>query len=641
MRRVVLRSQLPAPGLEEVDAILSEDAEVRLKRFIKNENQDLLNAGERFSESYRGIPDCIRTLLLWMSDLIDDDFSLLHQATEGALENLEARFVTLMNGKLSRSDSSLPEITTICTSTQWNAFFTGMTKRHPNSLLRNALKREKKLAEVAIHKASLADPNAFSDEFSKMLISVVGDHRLDEDVVHEETFKRLSALCVYDENVTQTALYLLAKLSRQAHNELSRLFYRRVSQHVRQEAVAVIVDVQRISSENSILRGTGRLSQRDATRHVCRLMMMADCSAVDVPFRFDLVDAVLIVCMSTLDVGDFRTAEPIDVQVNMVTIAYSVLIGFIAFPGVMIDDKNVSPELDVDGVHEKAVFIRMLCYNEVLDNLFNAAFNTERRPSPVDNLNASKKRCLCILLSFAMTFIEREEHEIVAQLESETECRKLRTLVSQLFQKIELVVTTCETLKPGTPKYCLKDEALNTLLSASRDRFIARGILIWATDCLKGRSGDRHLKVTATAHLAFLAMLAEKHLALRPAVVDAIGQAMVRKYPDLVYTEVAEMQSIFMTCLLSLIGYNMGDLIADAFVKYIADDTSVDLSHLRRFVFETLRCVRPPFSKPFVKCMEALIAHPRLESVVKDAQMARMITNFRRGVQDGGTILIS
>lgn len=315
MRKAVFQSGVP--GLDEDDAILSEDAEVRLQHFLKNENSDLLVAGERMSQSYQGIPDSIRTLLVWAIESIDGDSSLLHQATEGALHKLEAKFVPLMSESLSRSDCSPPEITAICTSPQWNGFFTAMAKRHPNSLLSNALKREKKLAEVAIHKASLENPDAFCDEFVNMLISSVSDRRKEEEFVSEIFFKRLSVLCAYDESVTKTALYLLAKLSRQAHDGLTRQFYQRVAQHVRKEAVSVIDDVQRVSSEKIILHGVGCLSPIDAARHVSRVMMMAYLTAVGAKFRSGLVDSILTVTMRTMGVGDFSTAVSMVAQIRM------------------------------------------------------------------------------------------------------------------------------------------------------------------------------------------------------------------------------------------------------------------------------------------------------------------------------------
>lgn len=488
-----------------------------------------------------------------------------------------------------------------------------MSERHPDSVLSNAMKREKLLTAAAVRKSSLENPDAFCKEFSNLT-------SLTEEIVDEHSssssdlFKRVSVLCAFDESVTKTALYLLARLSREAQNVLSRQFYRRLAQHVRKEAVATISDIRRLS-DLDVMRGPPRHLLREvSTMHVAKLMVIADCTAVDVCMRASLVDALLTVIMSSKDVGSLRTVRRIDDEISIVTHVFALLIGPLSVGGAPIGCKDlVPPDIRLNPITfvEKAVLIRTLCHDEVLDELFKASFSALRRPAPEDNLNPSKKRCLCILLAFTATFVEMEEQAVLEKIRDIDECKKLCTQVGTMLEKLELVVNMCEHLKPGSPRFMVT-EGVDTLVTATRDPFAARGVLIWATECLQRGSNLRDLRVTATAHLAFLAMIADMHVALRPAVVETIGRAMVREYPGLVNTEVADLQARFMTCLLGFIRYNMGYLIADAFVRYVADDTSVDLSHLRRFVYETLRCVKPPFSKKFADCMLRLIAHPRL-----------------------------
>lgn len=626
--------QSTVSSLDEQDAILSDDIESRLSNYLSKPDSNMSLIGEILSQSYHGTPDVITTLLEWTSVFTDKPMLLLRQSTEMAVRDLEQSFIPQINDALHRSNFSLPEVSAMCASTKWKDFFSEMGERHPDSVLTNAMQRENLLATAAVSKSSLEGPISFCKAFSDLLESSVGSKAtVDHTANSNDFFKRVSVLCAYDESATKTALYLLARLSREADTILLRHFYRRLAQHIRKEAVNAIIDIRRLSSKG-LSHPIRRLTRQDATKHIAKLMLMAECTAIDVGIRQTLIDSILTVILNTKDVGDHRTAESMEDEVNMVTHIFALLIGPLQAGNIPIGNKEFVPQdirLNPLIFNEKAMLIRFLCHEEVLEGLFNAAFSTSRRPSPGENMNAAKKRCLCILLAFAGTFIEIEERVLGDKLRDPIECRKLVETTGMLFGKIEIVVSTCENLKPGSPRFLL-NEALEVIVTASRDLFVSRGVLIWAKECLHGGPNLRDLRVTAPAHLAILSMIADKHIALRTDVVSAIGEAMVRDYPGLVNTEVADLQSKYMTCLLGFIRFGMGHLIADAFVSYMADNTSVDLSHLRRFVFETLRSVKPPFSKSFAGCMQSLIAHPRLKSAVKEANMAKAIANFRSGI---------
>lgn len=633
MNKPVIQSTLSR--LDEPDAILSDDIEHRLSDYLSKEESDLSLVGEILSLSYQGIPDAIRTLMNWASAFSCDPDALLLEATETAALNLEPKFIPRIDIALSRSDYFIPEVSALCTSVRWKLFFDAMAERHPTSILTSALKREHQLIAAGVNRAFLDSPEAFCIEFSQMLTTFVsGEATLRNNTTTAEFFKKASVLCGYNESVTKISLGILANLSREAHSPATRLFYRRLAYHIRQEAISSILEIGSLSKGRHAIRTVQEKSRESAMMHVSKLMVIADCTAIDTSIRTKLIDAILMVILSTKDVGANRNVRKMDEEVNMVTHVFALLIGQMMAGGATIGDKMQLPadvRLNPITFQEKAVLIRMLCHKEVLDELLMAAFSTMRRPEPEANLNAAKKRCLCILLAFAATFVEMEESTVVEKLREPVECQKMCSVVSQMFQKLEVVVSTCENLKPGTARFILM-KSIDTLVSAARDRFASRGILIWARECLKGGSNLRELRVTSPLHLSFLAMAADKHMALRPAVVDTICEAMIRDYPDLVSTDVADLQSRFISCLLSFLRFNMGFLIADAFVKKLVDAKCVDLSHIRRFVYETLRCVTTPFSKEFSTSMIRLIGHPRLASAIKEGELAKVVTKFRNQV---------
>lgn len=622
-------------GIDEEDAILEPDVEKRLTKFLDSEDQNVFSVGELLASGYQGIPDIIRTLLLWARCFTDDTDNLLRQATETTVLEMEPKLVPLINHALTTSDFSLPSIDAINQSPTWQPFFADLADRHPNSVLANALKRQHLLSAADVNKEAFTSPSTFCDEFAKLLISNVSDEPGTHPTLASprDVYTRISALCAYDECTTKTALYILARLAREAEHPVTRMFARRLSQHVRAEAVTQIHTVGTMPSTAAGLPAES-VSAEDAKIHGGRLCILANCVAADCPMRSDVVEALLVVAISSIDVGDFRTAINIDAEVSLVTNAYATLmVGLVRSAGHPLGNKNALPQslrLDPVTYGEKSVLIRAVCEEAVLDPLLHAAFSVHRRPSPDDALNPNKKRALCLLLAFARVFVSMADEELLTQLRVVEQTRALCTEVSAQFQRIEVLVSTCEKLKPSCAAYQIKEEK-QTLISAAEDSFFARGILIWATEGVLGGSNLRDLRKTAVIHLAFLAMLADKHVGMRQGVVNAISTTMTRDYGELEDMEIADIKREVMRCISSLLRRGLGLLLVSMFADDFIDSNNVDLAHFRQFLSDLLEIATPPFSDEFVNSVMRLIDSDRLVPLLsKDSQLQRAVTKFKQ-----------
>lgn len=87
-----------------------------------------------------------------------------------------------------------------------------------------------------------------------------------------------------------------------------RDFYRRLFKNIRKDAVSAIIDIRRLSSK-VLSQPVRLLTQQDATKHVAKLMITAECTTIDVVIIHTLVNALLKVILNMKDVGDHRTAE--------------------------------------------------------------------------------------------------------------------------------------------------------------------------------------------------------------------------------------------------------------------------------------------------------------------------------------------
>lgn len=629
--------------LNQDDAILHENAEEFLMDFLQRNNVELTRAGEVLADTYRGAPDAVRQVLTWFSTICADTTPLLIQATEAALLTLEPKLIPMLNEKLVDSDFAMKEISDVIKSPHWNKFFSSMAERHPSSALRSALKRENLLSDVDVRKSALHSPDTFCSEFYDMVQSTIKNGVVDEQNSSsecEQFFKRISVLCALDECSTQSALYVLARLSREAEHPLTRMFYRRLSQHIRRQAVSAIRGMHVAASDDTAMQVAPEPEDEDAVAHVAKLAIVADFTAMNVAVRNDFVNSLLAVCISRVDIGEPGETRSLAPEVKAVTAVFGSIIEPITVGNEPIASRSDIPHdlrLDPIIVTEKAILLRALCHEEILENLFDCAFSTWRCPQAGTGAS-SKKRCVCLLLAFAGMLLKVQDSDIVALLKDNERVQTLRQNVTALFQKLELLAQTCEVLKPGSPLYVLKAETKRSLEEATKDPFLARGIIIWAKECLLGGDNPRDLFNTAKIHLAFLSLIACRHVALRSAVVDALRDVILRGYPGLEDTEIGNLHVQFVGCLVAFLELDMGFDVTNMVLNDLIDNPVVDISHIKRYVVETLKRIRSPYSEAFAKKMLQLVNHKRLAASgsTDRSELRGAIAKFRRDVDAMG-----
>lgn len=632
------------------DVILHRDAAALLTDFVQRNNGELKRAGEVLADTYRGVPDAIRQLLSWLSTICADTTPLLVQATEIAVQNLERKFIPLLNEKLAASDFALKEISDVAKSPQWNRFFSSMAERHPASALRSALKRENLLSEVDVRKSALRSPDAFCDEFYEMVQSTVRNGIIEKQGSSsdecEQFFKRISVFCALDECSTQAALYILARLSREAEQPLTRMFYRRLSQHVRRQAVSAIHSMHVAASDDTAMQVAPEPEDEDAVMHVARLAIIADFAAMDLNARIDFINSLLAVCISRADIGEPGEARSLTPQVKAVTAVFGSIIGPIKIGNEPISKLSDMPHdlrLDPIIVAEKSVLLRSLCHEEILENLFDCAFSAWRRPQAETAVRSAKKKCVCLLLAFAGMLLKVPDSDIVPLLRDDGKVQVLRQNVTELFEKLEGLAGTCEVLGPGKPLYLQKADTKTRLEEATRDPFLARGIVVWARECLLGGDNPRDLFNTAKIHLAFLSLIACRHVALRSSVVEALRDVILRGYPGLEDTEIGNLHVQFVGSLIAFLELDMGVDVVNMVLNDLIDNPVVDISHIKRFVVETFRRIRSPYSVTFAKKMLLLVNHERLalSGGTDQSELRNAISKFRTDAEAMGITGVS
>lgn len=617
--------------IDEFDAVIERDAHIRLAEFLATPEHSLHSAGERLANSYQGLPDALQVLLNWSITFTNDPDVFLRQATEAALVEMEPRLIPQINQALTTADFSLPGIDAINASSTWRSFFTAMSRRHPTSVLSQALERQQQLSSARVNKAAFSSPQTFCDEFEHLLINSLspqGSYTTTSSNTNASAdfMSRFSALCTYDECTTKSALFVLDRLSHSAHQPLTRSTTRRLAQNIRKEAIKKILSMGRAPPTGSAL-ASRPLTIDEPNIHIARQSILTLSVAYDCTMRPLVVDALVTVAISRADVGDFRIVVNIDKEISMVTNTYAIIpIGSVKSAGLALGQEDAlpsSPRLDPVTINEKFVLIRSICDELILGPLFQAGFSVNRRSSPDDALSPNKKRAICLLLAFSLVFHKVDDAGLLKRLQgisqkAELACHWCGEVGSQ-FHRIDLLVSTCETLKPGCATYQIKEE-IETLMNASKDAFLARGLLIWATEGLLGGSNLRDLRKTAVIHLAFLAIIAEKHTSLRDGVVDALRQAMLRDYGDLEDMEIAEIKKDVMDCMSGLVRRGLGLPLVKLFLIHLAPSAdAVDVAHLRSFLLDLLAISKPPFSDEFVGHVRKFIRCDRLQMAMTNS----------------------
>lgn len=599
------------------DAILSDDIDVRLDQYL-DAGGDLTATCEALMESYDGVPDMLRALIEWI-DLYGSGIDTMEQAVQTVLQEHEVTVVPRLDEALADSDKAQTIISAVTNSPRWKPVVTQMAERNRESTLHNLLTRESRLSQAGMDQQVLQSPTSFLDAIAMQFTELFGSGRTVSDTDLTALYKRVSALCTYDECSTIVALRLFSTLSIEAEDPLMRGMYRRMAQEVRKEAV-------------NVMKAASVVPDGVARQYVMRTAILVDHVAAGVTMRKPVIDALM-----SLLTSDRNNRKRFDNETKILLDVYGRLVGDLELDEVSIVDDVPTVDDNVINIEEKVVLIRSLCHIEIFEDVLKSLFSHEHRTYLDGSPDLKKRKCLCLLLSFAGVFICMDDHVVTEKLNSAQSRGELVTAIKRKFTGLDMVATVCEELTPGCPRFKIKGKAVDELLVGVKDPLIARGIMMWAKEGLHGGPDLRALMVTAPKHLAFLEAIAERHHCLRGEVLEIIRNAFMRDYPGLASTQVEDLRDMFMKTITGMVRIKMGPQIVHVFQESWADDLKVDRSHLRRFVDFLLRTISPPYSRAFASSVLQLLSHKRVASAIEGApKTSKLVTEFRRHVQGMG-----
>lgn len=601
----------PIEPFQEPDAFLADEMPETLRNYLDKNGQPTA-AFEALSDNYEGTPDIIRILVDW-SDLYTDGSANLESAIESVLIENEPTVVSRLDEALASTEQSLPVITAITASSRWNPVVSAMAGRNRESALHNLLTRETRLSQAGISQTVLQSPQSFLNAIIDQFNTLLSDGRPVTQEELDALYKRVSAMCTYDECGTLVALRLFNTLAKEAEDPYMRGLYRRVAQEVRIEA-------------ENVMQASSIASESVAHQYVTRLAIITEAVSSDVVMRKPIVDALL----SLLDRSSAATRRRFEPETKVLLDCYGRLIGDI---GPMDGDGEVVEsviELDYE-IQEKVVLIRMLCHMEIFEDILKSLFSHEYRTYLDGRPDHGKRRCLCLLLSYAGVFICKDERELPVWLMNTNRKEQLRQEIHALYNRLERTTLVCEDLKPGCPRFKIKGKAVEVLLDAVKDPLLARGILMWAREGVHGGSDLRALIKTAPKHLAFLEAIAQNHPVLREDVLNIIREAFLRDYPGLEINFTENLRDMFMKTITGLVHIQMAPQIVQDFRTSWASDEKVDHAHLRRFISELLQMISPPYSHAFAASVLELLGNERVAAAVdKDVKTGGLVLNFRQ-----------
>lgn len=602
---------------EAEDALLFPNLRSILDTYL-DANGTLPAACEALSQSYVGQHEMIRLLINWMESYGGGAASF-DKAVESVLLSHEQALVAGLEDTLT-SPESQPILSGIAASPRWNPVVSAMAARHRGSMLHSMLARENRLLLAGMGQQIVKTPEGFIEALSGLVYKAFADVPSLSDKELTALYKRIAAMCTYDECSTLLALRHFSDLARLAEDRVMRGLYKRIGQEVRKEVVKVLC-------AGSVL------SEAAARQYGMRLALVVQNSAANVRPHRNVIEALMGILTHR------PNGTPFDAEIKVLMEVYGCAI---------IEDLGIEDDGDVDmlngrkrySIEEKVLLIQWLCMMEVFDGIMKALFSHKHRTYLDSRLpDVDKRRCLCLLLAYSAVFIEKEDNEIEEMLRSTNAQGKSlgSAAVRKQFGKVGLVASVCEELYPGCQSYRIKGKSVEVLLSGVQDKVLVRGVLMWAQEGLRGGCDPRALLKTAPKHLAFLQAIAQDHAVLRGEVLQSFREAFDREYTEMVVTQVEDMRELFMKRITELVRVQMGSDIVQVFLESWVDNERVDDSHVKNFVSELLSSISPPYADSFVRNVLRLLRHKRVvSSIVKDDKVSKMVISFQKNAYDLG-----
>ena len=606
--------------------LLRQEDEIMTKDVVSLINEHVANGGtfdeacKALATHYEGHQIAINLVIQWVNDLSGNGMEFYENALEHVFKEKDQSLVDALDKNISKKDQVQDAIRAVVSDPKWGPTVKEFTDKFPTSVFSNTYHREIRLMEAGILHAHVRTPQQFLGYISDACMEIFKPNENASEADLEKFFKRVATMSTYDESTTAIALSLFQQLSRRSEDPLVSGVYKKAEQVVVDEAIKVIV-------------ASGNASEYKARETVVRLVLHIEFAALNMSVEKDILDALFKLLAPN------RHHEKLEGEVKIIRGAYGSLLGtFSKQESSQTQEEEMLDRLaaDVDQTWTNTVRIAILCQVWVMDDLIRALFTNAHRAAIENRVsNSLKRKCLSLLLAYATMFMDYEPEDIFAMLSSREEIIKLRAELRPQMQLIDGLASKCESLYPGCPLFMIREAPISALVNACEDKILARGVCIWATEQLSGDENQRSLLLLTKTHLGFLEKIVTHHRMLRPMVINAIWKAFIRDYDDLEITEIESLRDTYIKSLTSMVKIGMGCELSDAMRRLWAEDTRVDMSHLRRFVVGMLECIKPPYSKEFAETVTELLRHERvILAIEKDKKAISLSMAFEAYVEE-------
>lgn len=616
---IVDTAHLSYPGAAAMianDAILNGGIEGEVQKFLEH-GGTATQAVEVLADSYEGVPDMIAALVDW-TELFREQNDILVHAIEVVLKENEQTIVANLDREMAKLSKPPEFLQQLNSQPRWRKVINDLGRRNKSSALFNWLARTSRLEDAGVDQGIMASPQPFLNAISTEVETLFNKGNLEEKDI-ETFYKNLRNMCTYDENGTAVAIRLFANLSQMTKDPFARGIYRRASQEIRSEAVKVMQSVSGVP-------------QATAVQFIERLAIVIECVAAKAPVKKDILDAIIGLLQHERIAGRRH-----DSDVNVLNQTFKGLLGesFSDRGDQMSDGADNSltiPQFSDEEAHKREVLVGMLCHAEIFNAMVLALFTKAKR-AYVPNTNevdVSRRKCLCLLLSYAGTNLALEPGKFALMLQDVEALQGLRRKTEELRMRLEKVMGVVEVLIPGCPRFKFKGKPVAILLEQIDDPVVATGLLAWAREGLRGGADQRTLLVTTPKHLAFIEGVAQTHVALRKEALDILHEGFMRRYESLDVLDAEKLRDMYIMSMVSMVPLFMASQVVRMFQNHYAGNFTVDLTHLRRFMKGLLSLVEPPYSPTFARLVLNLVNHPRMEeATLGETETSNLIITFR------------
>jgi len=621
-------SNIPgAFALQQPDAILTTAVDAELDKFLSSGGTPV-DAFDLLCDSYEGVPDMISTVESWAPIVNSAANGLaaaplgtgfLEKALEEVLEDNQTAIVEKVDTHMHSSEKAPEFLHELYANPRWASVIRRIGDKHRSSALFNFLARAARLKDAGIAHDVVEAPHKFLNALSEavsLLFQKSEISRKDLDTFYAQ----IRSLAAYDEACAVISMRLFSSLSRETIDPFTRGLFRRTAQEIRSESIRAMQSVAGIPDNVAL-------------QFVQRLAIVLESVAAKSPVPKKLLDA-LVGILSPDRVAQRSFAS----EVALINENFEGLFdeagpkkpaGEETDDITMADFQGMAPE----EAARREVLLGTLCHTEVFHALLGSLFTHKERAYKMMNgtrvTDERRRDCLALLLSYSGTILKLPSDEVLAALQDKTALKKLRDDCTVLRKKMRDVAMVCEQLTPGCARFMFKGQNVKTLVDNLDDPIIAAGLIGWCKEGLRGGEDERTLLVTSPKHLAFLEGISEKHKRLRDQALDILNEGFGRNYSKLNVLDAERLRDMFMESLCAMIPMYEGPAVLELFLRNYVHDQSVDDSHLRKFVKELLRMIKPPYSKDFSQGVVNLLSNKRIKDSIRlDTEAQSLMGKF-------------